>query len=182
MQQNFFRMGPFWPFLRFLSLSCCCVVGLLTEGSMHGQAAKRVEKAEKRGKRPEPGAQLPPLRQRDAMLSHVRAFQRLRPEDRNALLTEKVLVCPLRAFCTSLSGITGFHNFIEQHVRIHLVSLLFPSLSISPPTLCLSVCLCVSVCLGLLLFQFSSMLGVLNMLEISIQMQENHCNFALLQE
>ncbi|CAL8464050.1 g3585 [Coccomyxa elongata] len=53
------------------------------------KAAKRVEKAEKRGKRPEPGAQLPPLRQRDAMLSHVRAFQRLRPEDRNALLTEK---------------------------------------------------------------------------------------------
>ncbi|BDA49172.1 probable disheveled-associated activator of morphogenesis 1 at N-terminal half [Coccomyxa sp. Obi] len=53
------------------------------------KAAKRAEKAEKRGKRPDPGAQLPPLRQRDAMLSHVRAFQRLRPEDRNALLTEK---------------------------------------------------------------------------------------------
>lgn len=61
----------------------------------HVQAARRTEKAEKRNKKP---AELPPLRQRDNMLSHVRAFQRLRPEDRNALLTEKVrLTCFLHS-------------------------------------------------------------------------------------
>jgi hypothetical protein len=66
---------------------------LKRQGCMGLQAARRAEKAEKRGRKPALGgadASPPPLRQRDRMLSHVRAFQRLRPEDRHALLTEKV--------------------------------------------------------------------------------------------
>lgn len=68
--------------------SAACVIWWM---HVRKQAARRAEKGEKRGKRAaEGGGQPLPLRQRDRMLSHVRAFQRLRPEDRHALLTEKV--------------------------------------------------------------------------------------------
>ena len=98
-----------------------------------GQAAKRVEKAEKRGKRPEPGAQLPPLRQRDAMLSHVRAFQRLRPEDRNALLTEKVPICrfdtsPSHAYqeftaATAIDALRGVLSMFQIRFQVTIAKL-----------------------------------------------------------
>ena len=39
------------------------------------------------------GLQAGALKQRDRMLSQVKAYQRLRPEDRRALLTDKVCRC-----------------------------------------------------------------------------------------
>ncbi len=51
------------------------------------QSRKRAKKtAAAKGGAPQGGA----LKQRDRMLSQVKAYQRLRPEDRRALLTDKV--------------------------------------------------------------------------------------------
>ena len=54
------------------------------------QSRKRAKKAAAaKGGAPQGGA----LKQRDRMLSQVKAYQRLRPEDRRALLTDKVCHC-----------------------------------------------------------------------------------------
>lgn len=61
------------------------------------QARKRAKKAAGASKAPARGGAMPTvgsaLKQRDRMLSQVKAYQRLRPEDRRALLTDKVNSC-----------------------------------------------------------------------------------------
>jgi hypothetical protein len=70
------------------------------------QERKQAERGGRRGgageRRPAPAApsEAPGMRQKDAVLAQVRAFQRLHPDDRHALLTEKAR-CLFRLSLTS---------------------------------------------------------------------------------
>ena len=72
------------------------------------QARKRAKKAAGASKAPARGGAMPTvgsaLKQRDRMLSQVKAYQRLRPEDRRALLTDKVNCCACQHLVCSPSG------------------------------------------------------------------------------
>jgi len=72
------------------------------------QAARKAERDARAPAPRRPGAEraaapLGPLRRRDRVLTHIRAYQRLRPEDRHMLLPDKVPRRPLRR-ATCLAG------------------------------------------------------------------------------